>query len=69
MSPVPGGGQPTIVSIAGRSSAERGRRAADRLVERLYGTAPIPHGTTATAPPRLVVRASTAPPTENTRST
>jgi LacI family transcriptional regulator len=50
-------------------STERGRRAAELLVERLDGTAPIPRGTTATAPPRLVVRASTAPPTENTRST
>ncbi|MFC9455646.1 LacI family DNA-binding transcriptional regulator [Streptomyces sp. NPDC056983] len=50
-------------------SAERGRRAAELLLERLDGTAPVPRGTTATAPPRLVVRASTAPPTENTRST
>ncbi|MFI7277038.1 LacI family DNA-binding transcriptional regulator [Streptomyces sp. NPDC049879] len=45
-------------------SSERGRRAAELLLDRLGGTpegAP-PGPRTTTAPPRLVVRASTAPP-------
>ncbi|WP_110945946.1 LacI family DNA-binding transcriptional regulator [Streptomyces avicenniae] len=44
-------------------SSERGRRAAELLLDRLDGGAPPPpEPRTTTAPPRLVVRASTAPP-------
>ncbi|ONK14556.1 LacI family DNA-binding transcriptional regulator [Streptomyces sp. MP131-18] len=60
-------GWPPLTSVD-LGSSTRGRRAAELLLDRLEtrggtGTAPPPR--TSTAPPRLVVRASTAPTTDS----
>jgi LacI family transcriptional regulator len=60
-------GWPPLTSVD-LGSAVRGRRAAELLLDRLgaAGEAAAPAPRTATAPPRLVVRGSTAPATDPT---